>query len=83
MIYNIPLEHLPTVCVCVDSFNFQHALSCPKGGVVVTRHNELRNLTAEIPGEVCKNMVIEPLLTPLTGEEFPIFSNTWKSRCVS
>ena len=65
-----------TLCVCGDSFNLQHALSCPKGGLVITRHNELRNLTAEILGEVCKNVVIEPLLTPLTGEELPKSSNT-------
>ena len=35
--------------MCGDSFNLQHALSCPKVGLVITRHNELRNLTAEIP----------------------------------
>ena len=39
-----------TLCVCGDSFNLQHALSCPKGGLVITRHNKLRNLTAEILG---------------------------------
>ena len=60
----------------VDSFNLQHALSCPKGGPVITRHNELRNLTAEILGEVCKNVVIELLLTPLKGEELSKSSNT-------
>ena len=62
--------------VCGHSFNLQHALSCPKGGLVITRHNELRNLTAEILGEVCKNVVIKPLLTPLMGEELPKSSNT-------
>ena len=67
---------LLTLCVCGDSFNLQHALSCPKGGLVITRHNKLRNLTAEILGEVCKNVAIEPLLTPLTGEEVPKSSNT-------
>ena len=70
--YNIPLERLLTLCVCGDSFNLQHALSCPKGGLVTTRHNKLRNLTAEILGEVCK----KPLLIPLTGEELPKSSNT-------
>ena len=54
----------------------QHALFCLKGGLVITRHNELRNLTAKIQGEVCKNVVIESLLTPLTGEELPKSSNT-------
>ena len=73
--YNIPLEHLPTLCVCGDSCNLQYALSCPKGGLVITRHNKLRNLLAEILGEVCKNVVIESLLTPLMGEEFPKSSN--------
>ena len=78
--YNIPLERLPTLCVCGDSFNLQHALSCPKGGLVITRHNELRNLTAEIVGEVCKNVVIEPLLTPLTREEFPKNSSNMRNQ---
>ena len=39
--YNITLERLPTLCVCGDPFNLQHALSCPKGALVVTRHNKL------------------------------------------
>ena len=73
--YNIPLECLPTLCVCGNSFNLEHALSCPKGGLVITRNNELRNLTTEIIDEVCKNVVIEPLFTPLTGEELPKSSN--------
>ena len=76
---------LLTLCVCGDLFNLQQALSCPKGGLVITRHNELRNLTAEIPGEFCKNVVIEYnywvyqkywLLTPLTGKELPKSSDT-------
>ena len=67
---------LLTLYVCGDSFNLQHAFSCPKGGLVITSHNELRNLTAEILGKVCKNVGIEPLLKPLTGEEVPKSSNT-------
>ena len=74
--YNIPLERLPTLCICGDSFNLRYASSCPKGGLVITIHNTLTNITAEILGEVYKNVVIEPLLTPLMGEEFPRFSNT-------
>ena len=40
------------------------------------RHNKLRNLVAEILGEVCKNVVIDLLCTPLIGEELPESSNT-------
>ena len=56
--------------------NLQHALFCRKGGLVITIHNELRNLTAEMVREVCKNVVIERLLTPLTREELLKSSNT-------
>ena len=68
--YNIPLERLPTLCFCGDSFNLQHALSCTNGELVITR-----KLIAKILGGVCKNVVIESLFTPLTGEEFPKSSN--------
>ena len=67
---------LPTLFVCGDLLNLKHALSCLKGELVITRHNELRNLTAEILDEVCKNVVIKPLLTLLMGEELPKSSNT-------
>ena len=73
--YNIRLERLPTLCFCGDSFNLQHALSCTNGELVITRYKELRKLIAKILGGVCKNVVIESLFTPLTGEEFPKSSN--------
>lgn len=53
----------------------QHVLFCPKGGLLILDIKS-ENLTAGILGEVTKNVVIEPLLTPLTGEEFPKSSNT-------
>ena len=59
-----------------SSFNLQHALSCQNGELVISNsRHELRKLT-EMLGEVCKNVVSEPLLTPLTGEEFLKSSNT-------
>ena len=68
--YGIPLNKLPSQCVCGCPFSLQHAFSCPKGGFVITRHNEVRDLTAEILNEVCSQVSVEPTLTPLTGEEF-------------
>lgn len=70
--YAIPLERLPTTCVCSAPFNVQHALSCPRGGFIINRHNELRNCTAEIVKEVCQEVIVEPLLQPLTGEIFKL-----------
>ena len=74
--YNISLERLPTLCISEDSYNLQYALSCLKEGSVITRHSKVRSLTAETLGLLCKNVVIEPLLTPLTGKEFHKSSNT-------
>ena len=43
-------------------------MSRKKGGFVSIRHNDLRDLTANMLSEVCKDVEIEPRLTPLTGE---------------
>ena len=67
--YAIPLERLPTTCVCGVPFDVQHSFSCPKGGLTIHRHNEIRDITSEILKEVCPNVVTEPMLTPLTGEQ--------------
>ena len=45
-------------------------MSCKKGGFITHRHNELRDITAKLLEEVCKDVEIEPTLTTLTGEEF-------------
>ena len=54
----------PTSCACGHSFTIEHALFCPKS----LRHNEVRDLTANLLSEVCNNVVIEPHLQPLSGE---------------
>ena len=42
---------------------------CKKGGFASVRYNDLRDLPANMLSEVCKDIEIEPKLTPLTGEE--------------
>ncbi len=61
-------EHLPGVCVCGKDFTVAHAMSCPCGGYPTIRHNELRDVTAELLRNVCKDVTVEPLLQPLTTE---------------
>ena len=39
------------------------------GGFVSHRHNELRDLTGNMLREACRNVEVEPLLQPLTGEK--------------
>ena len=42
---------------------------CKTGGFVSLRHNELRDLTGNILREACRNVEVEPLPQPLTGEK--------------
>ena len=44
-------------------------MSCKKGRIVSIRHNDLRDITARIVSEVCKDTEIEPKLLPSFGEE--------------
>ena len=66
--YNLPLSRLPTKCICGAAFDIQHALSCKRGGFVIIRHNNLRDLIAEQLQEVCHDVKIEPQLEQITGE---------------
>ena len=58
-------DDLPTRCSCGSKFSVEHALSCPKGGFPTIRHNEIRDLTATLLTEVCKNVCTEPTLQPV------------------
>ena len=57
----LPLR-TPANCVCGTSFSVEHALSCPKGGLPLIRHNEIRDLTAKLLTEVCSQVATEPEL---------------------
>jgi hypothetical protein len=69
--YKWELTNTPSHCACGHSFDVTHALSCPLGGLVVLRHNEIRDITAELLTEVCKDVRKEPPLEQLSGENFP------------
>ncbi|XP_064397778.1 uncharacterized protein LOC135344497 [Halichondria panicea] len=58
----------PTNCDCGKAFSTEHALSCAKGGFPTIRHNEIRDLTADLLTEVCNDVRIEPDLQPITDE---------------
>jgi hypothetical protein len=40
------------------------------GGMQIQRHNDLRDLTAQMLNEVCHNVTVEPVLQALSGESF-------------
>ena len=66
----------PSVCVCGCSFTVDHAMMCQRGGLVIQRHNEIRDLEAELLDMVCYDVAIEPTLQPLAGEELNRGANT-------
>ena len=63
-----PITRLPSKCPCGAAFDISHSLSCKKGGFITQRHNEVRDITADLLSEVCKDVCIEPPLQELTGE---------------
>ena len=54
----------------IVSFTTEHVLSCSRGGFPSIRHNEIRNIMANLLSEVCHGIEIEPSLQPVTGEQF-------------
>ena len=46
-----------------------------RGGFVIQRHNELRDLEAELLNMVCKDVVTEPVLQDVKGEQLTRGSN--------
>ena len=74
--YDWEIDDKPTVCVCGDAFTIDHAMICRRGGFIIQRHNELRDLEADLLKMVCSDVEIEPVLQELTGERLPSGANT-------
>ena len=52
-----------------------HAMIFMRGEYIIQRHNEIRDLEAEILQEVCTDVEIEPVLQEVTGEVLPRGAN--------
>ena len=73
--YVWPVDDIPSTCVCGDAFTVDHAMICKRGGFVTQRHNELRDLEAELLNMVCTDVKIEPVLQDISGEQLGRGSN--------
>ena len=74
--YDWPIPDSPSVCVCGCSFTVDHAMICQRWGLIIQRHNEIRDLEADLLDMVCYDVAIEPTLQPLAGEELNRGANT-------
>ena len=66
--YGVQPSSLPTSCACGSPMSINHCLNCRQGGFTIFRHNDIRDLTARLLGEVCHQVTTEPVLQPLSGE---------------
>ena len=67
--YDWPITDIPSLCLCGELFTIDHAMICMRGGFVIQRHNEHRDLEAELLSMVCKDVVTEPLLQDVEGDQ--------------
>ena len=74
--YGWQIYGTPQTCACGQSFSVNHALVCKCGGYIGHRHDQLRDLTASLLQEVCLNVVTEPPLQALQGEELGRAANS-------
>ena len=61
--YKKPLLNAAELCDgCGAVFNLSHALSCRKGGLVVQRHNEVRDTVGDLASLVWSKVRREPII---------------------
>jgi hypothetical protein len=66
--YSKPLKNLPPTCLCGQKLTTAHALHCRNGGFVNARHDNIRDLEANLLKSVCNDVEIEPTLQPVTNK---------------
>ena len=68
--YKKPLLNVPDICDgCGLPFTLEHALSCRKGGLVVARHNEIRDIIGDMASLVWSNVIREPVIREASGDD--------------
>ena len=61
--YGRNLYRLPMRCACSALHLIEHAFCCKTGGFITLRHNEIRDISADLLSEVCKVVKKEQPLT--------------------
>ena len=66
--YDWEITDTPMLCACGVQFSVDHAMVFQRGGFIIQRHNELRDLEAEMLRMVCNDVEVEPVLQEVTGK---------------
>ncbi|PFX12944.1 Angiopoietin-related protein 3 [Stylophora pistillata] len=67
--YDWPFDDIPSVCASGENLTIDHAMICKRRGFVIQRHNELRDLEADLLNIVCTDVEVEPVLQGITKEQ--------------
>ena len=54
--------------MCGSSFSIDLYLNCHQGGFTISHYNNIHDLTARLLGELCHQVMTEPILQSLSGE---------------
>jgi hypothetical protein len=61
--YNRPLLKVPSFCDgCGQPFNIAHALKCKRGGLIIRRHNEVRDAIGDLSALLWSSIRREPIV---------------------
>ena len=66
--YDWEITDTPMIYAFGVQFRVDHAMVCQRIGFVIQRHNELRDLEAQILRMICNDVEVEPVLREVTGE---------------
>ena len=66
--YDWQIDDGPSMSVWREVFTVDHAMVFKRGGFVIQRHNELRDLEAELLRTLCNDVEIEPVLQDISEE---------------
>ena len=77
-------SHLPSNCDgCGASFTLQHALDCPKGGLIKRGHNDIQDHDAKLADLAWGGVTVEPVLVPADDRNSrPALQADWSARGV-
>ena len=75
--YGWNIEGIPLRCACGCKNGVNHALTCSLGGYVHLRHNNLRDLIAQMLCDSrCRDVEVEPGLLPVNPANYKASTNT-------
>ena len=66
--YEWEITDTPMICAYDVQFSVDHAMVCQRGGFIIQRHNELRDLETEMLRMVCYDVEVEPVLQEVIRE---------------